>query len=295
MNPKKIENKMISIVLPSYNESKIIGNVIDDIKNELSKINSDYEIIVVNDHSTDDTEKIALQSGVKVISHPYNIGNGAAIKTGVRNCNGDVVVLMDSDGQHKAKEIAKMLKFSTQYDMVVGARISNKSGAFHRNLANKIFNLFASYITHFKVRDLTSGFRIIKKNIIDNFLYLLPNTFSYPSTLTLALIRSGYSIKYVPISVEKRTGKSKIKIFSDGIKFLVIILKIGTLFSPLRVFIPLSFMFFLLGFSHFIYKVLIMGGGYTDFTIMIFIIGILIFLMGLISEQITQLRYNRSN
>ena len=286
---------MISVILPSYNESKIIANVISDLKLELSKINSDYEIIVVNDNSKDDTEQMALQSGVKVISHPYNIGNGAAIKTGIRNCNGDIVVLMDSDGQHKAKDISKMLKFSSQYDMVVGARISNKSGALHRNLANRIFNLFASYITHFKVRDLTSGFRIINKNIINNFLYLLPNTFSYPSTLTLALIRSGYSIKYVPISVEKRIGKSKIKIFSDGIRFLVIILKIGTLFSPLRVFIPISTSFFVIGTWHLFYKVLYLGGKYTDFTIFMFIVSIIIFLLGLISEQISQIKYSKSD
>ena len=286
---------MISIILPSYNESKVIADVISDIKFELNKIDSDYEIIIVNDNSKDDTEKIALQSGVKVISHPYNIGNGAAIKTGIRNCNGDLVVLMDSDGQHKAHDISKMLKFSNQYDMIVGARIDNKSGSIHRNFANIIFNIFASYITHFKVRDLTSGFRIIKKNIVTKFLYLLPNTFSYPSTLTLALIRSGYSVKYVPVTVEKRIGKSKIKIFSDGIRFLVIILKIGTLFSPLRVFIPISASFFAIGVWHLFYKVFYLDGKYTDFTIFIFIVSIIIFLLGLISEQISQIKYSKSD
>ena len=286
---------MISIILPSYNESKVIADVISDIKFELNKMNADYEIIVINDSSADDTEKIALQSGVKVISHPYNMGNGAAIKTGIRNCNGDLVVLMDSDGQHKAHDISKMLKFSNHYDMIVGARIDNKSGSIHRNFANRIFNIFASYITHFKVRDLTSGFRIIKKNIVTKFLYLLPNTFSYPSTLTLALIRSGYSVKYVPVTVEKRIGKSKIKIFSDGIRFLVIILKIGTLFSPLRVFIPISASFFAIGLWHLCYKVFYLDGKYTDFTIFMFIVSIIIFLLGLISEQISQIKYSKSD
>ena len=286
---------MISIILPAYNESKVIANVINDVQLELTNRKVDYEIIVVNDNSNDETQNVAEKAGAKVISHPYNIGNGAAIKTGIRNSKGDTLVLMDSDGQHKARDITKLLEFIDKYDMVVGARISNKSGAFHRNIANSIFNIFASYITHYKVRDLTSGFRVVKKDVLNRFLYLLPNTFSYPSTITLALIRSGYSIKYVPIEVEKRIGKSKIKIISDGIRFLVIILKIGTLFSPLRIFIPISTTFFAVGVWHLYYKVFYLDGKYTDFTIFMFIVSIIIFLLGLISEQITQIKYEKSN
>ena len=286
---------MITVLIPAYNEFEIIGKVIKEIKIELNKTGKNYEIIVVDDGSNDNTHRVSESAGAKVIRHPYNIGNGAAIKTGIRNANGDTIVLMDGDGQHSPQDIEKLLQYTPQYDMVVGARVDKKSGSKHRNFANTIYNIFASYLTHFKVVDLTSGFRIIKKKIALKFLYLLPNTFSSPSTITLALIRSGYSLKYVPIIVTKRVGKSKINLIIDGVRFLIILLKIATLFSPLRIFIPLSFLFFGLGFSHFTYKVLIMGGGYTDFTIFIFIVGILIFLLGLISEQISQMRYERSS
>ena len=286
---------MITVLIPAYNEFEIIGKVIKEIKIELNKTGKNYEIIVVDDGSNDNTHRVSESAGAKVIRHPYNIGNGAAIKTGIRNANGDTIVLMDGDGQHSPQDIEKLLQYIPQYDMVVGARVDKKSGSKHRNFANTIYNIFASYLTHFKVVDLTSGFRIIKKKIALKFLYLLPNTFSSPSTITLALIRSGYSLKYVPIIVTKRVGKSKINLIIDGVRFLIILLKIATLFSPLRIFIPLSFLFFGLGFSHFTYKVLLMEGGYTDFTIFIFIVGILVFLLGLISEQITQMRYERSS
>jgi len=286
---------MISVVIPAYNESEIIGKVIGELKIELNKNGNDYEIIIVDDGSKDDTRIVAESAGATVVTHPYNIGNGAAIKTGIRNAVGDIIVLMDGDGQHSPKDIKELLKYIPQYDMVVGARVGRKKGAIHRNFANAVYNIFASYLTHFKVMDLTSGFRIIKKESIMKFLYLLPNTFSYPSTITLALLRSGYSLKYVPINVKKRVGKSKINLIIDGVRFLIIMLKIATLFSPLRVFIPLSMIFFGLGFWHFTYKVLIMGGKYTEFTIFIFIISILIFLLVLISEQISKMRYDRSS
>ena len=286
---------MISVVIPAYNESEIIGKLIGELKIELNNNKNDYEIIVVDDGSKDSTGIVAESAGAKVISHPNNIGNGAAVKTGVRNAIGDFIVLMDGDGQHNPRDIKKLLDFIPRYDMVIGARVDKKSGSKHRNLANTIYNILASYLTHFKVVDLTSGFRIIKKEIILKFLYLLPNTFSYPSTITLALLRSGYSLKYVPVIVNKRVGKSKINLFIDGVRFLIIMMKISTLFSPLRIFIPMSTIFFGIGTWHFIYKVSILGEKYTEFTIFIFIISILIFLLGLISEQIAQLRYERSN
>ena len=286
---------MISVLIPAYNESEIIGKVIGELKIELNKNGNDYEIIIVDDGSKDDTKIVAESAGATVVTHPYNIGNGAAIKTGIRNAVGDIIVLMDGDGQHSPKDIKELLKYIPQYDMVVGARVGRKKGAIHRNFANAVYNIFASYLTHFKVMDLTSGFRIIKKEIIMKFLYLLPNTFSYPSTITLALLRSGYSLKYVPINVKKRVGKSKINLIIDGVRFLIIMLKIATLFSPLRVFIPLSMIFFGFGIWHLIYKVFILTEKYTEFTIFLFIIGIFIFLLGLISEQISQMRYDRSS
>ena len=207
---------MISVVIPVYNESKIIGKVIRELIIELNKTGNDYEIIVVDDGSKDDTRTVLESTGAKIITHPYNIGNGAAVKTGVRNAVGDIIVLMDGDGQHNPMDINNLLEFIPQYDMVVGARVDKKSGSRHRNFANAIYNLFASYLTHFKVIDLTSGYRIIKKELIKKFLYLLPNTFSYPSTITLALLRSGYSIKYVPIIVNKRGGNSKINLIINN-------------------------------------------------------------------------------
>ena len=286
---------MVSIIIPVYNESKVIGELISEIKSELIEIDTEYEIIVVDDGSDDNSKFVAESAGAKVISHAYNIGNGAAVKTGIRNAVGQTIVLMDGDGQHKPKDINRLLEFIPQYDMVVGARIDNKTGSIHRNLANWIYNKFSSYISNFKIYDLTSGFRAIKREILSELLYLLPNTFSYPTTITMSVIKSGFSVKYVPIQVKKRVGKSKIKLINDGFRFLLIIFKIGTLFSPLRIFIPFSTLFFTAGFSHFIYKVFYLGGKYTSFTILLFIIAIMIFLLGLISEQISQMRYDRSS
>ena len=197
---------MVSIIIPVYNESKVIGELISEIKSELIEIDTEYEIIVVDDGSDDNSKFVAESAGAKVISHAYNIGNGAAVKTGIRNAVGQTIVLMDGDGQHKPKDINRLLEFIPQYDMVVGARIDNKTGSIHRNLANWIYNKFSSYISNFKIYDLTSGFRAIKREILSELLYLLPNTFSYPTTVTLSVIKSGFSVKYVPIQVKKRVG-----------------------------------------------------------------------------------------
>jgi len=281
----------VTIVIPAYNEERVIGDV---IKGAMA-LQQDYEILVVNDGSTDNTAQAAAQAGAKVINHPYNKGNGAAVKTGIRNATGDVVVMMDGDGQHNPEDIPRLLELIPDYDMVVGARIGRSNGRFHRNLANKIYNWFASYITNMKIRDLTSGFRAAKMEVIHRFLYMLPNTFSYPATSTLALIKAGYSVGYVPIEVSRRVGKSKIRLFKDGIRFFLIITKIATLFSPFKVFLPISVVSILLGVGYGAYRVLFLNARYSYTTVFLVSTGVMIFLMGLISEQIAALRMDRSD
>jgi len=283
--------KSISIIIPVFNEE---GNILGLIKGiRANFIGKDYEIIVIDDGSTDETAKIAKDEGAGVIRHPYNIGNGAAIKTGIRNAKGEIIVLMDGDGQHDPSNIHNLLEYIDQYDMVVGARIKDSASSFSRRFANKIYNIFASYVTHFKIEDLTSGFRVVKREVALKFLYLLPNTFSYPTTLTLAFLKAGRSIKYVPIKTLKRRGKSKIRPIHDGIRFLLIITKVTTLFSPFRIFLPVSGLLLWVGIGYYGYTYLAFHR-FTNMSALLITTSILIFMLGLISEQIAQLRLDRT-
>lgn len=236
---------------------------------------------------------MARKAGATVISHPYNKGNGAAIKTGIRNANGDTIVMMDADGQHDPSDVPRLIKDIGKYDMVVGARIKNKNSAVHRNLANRIYSSFATYLCGIKVRDLTSGFRAIKTAIARKYVYLLPNRFSYPTTITMALIRAGHNVKYEPLTMYKRVGKSKIRIFSDGFRFFIIMFRIISLFKPIKVFLPASILCILLGLGNYIYT-FIRYHRFTNMSALLLIAGMNIFLLGLIAEQISQLRYDRS-
>jgi len=284
-----MEEKKVSIIIPAYNEEKTIADII-------SRIQGLYpfaEIIVINDGSTDNTATAALESGAKVYNHPYNIGNGAAVKSGIRVATGDILVLMDGDGQHNPEDIGVMLACFPEFDMVVGARSHKGQASFGRAFGNIIYNWFASYVTKFSVKDLTSGFRAVKADIARNFLYLLPNTYSYPTTITLGVLRSGNSVKYVPIQVKKRqNGHSSIKIFQDGIKFFMIITRIATLYSPMRVFLPVSLILFLMGLFRYAYT-LMTEGRFTNMSAFFFVSAVIIFMMSLISEQICQMRYER--
>lgn len=244
-----ISQANVTILLPAYNEA--IG-IVDTIQ-EIKKLYPNYELLVIDDGSSDLTVQKAIENGANVWPHPYNIGNGAAVKTGIRCAKGDWIVMMDADGQHDPSDIAKLLEHKDRYDMVVGARSNKSQASFLRLIANFIYNLFASYVTKFDIQDLTSGFRMVHRDTARKYLYLLPNTFSYPSTLTLAYLRSGLTIKYVPIEAKKRQGKSKIKLFQDGARFFLIITKIATLFSPLRVFLPVSFALFITGIIYYLY------------------------------------------
>lgn len=278
----------VSIIIPAFNERAAIGGLVQTIRKHVP----DCEIIVVDDASTDGTAEAAKHAGAYVVSHPYNIGNGAAVKTGIRHATGDKIVLMDGDGQHDPADIPRLLEASENFDMVVGARSPQTHANIFRRCANSFYNVLASYITQVSIKDLTSGFRVMDREIVTRYLYLLPNSFSYPTTITLAYLRSGRSMCYLPISAGKRLGKSKIRPFRDGLKFLLIIIKIATLFSPLLIFLPVSFLFFLLGLANYAYKFFI-DHRFTNMSVLLLITAIIVFMMGLISEQITQLRYDR--
>ena len=284
-----MEKASVTILLPAFNEEKAIAATVAAIKGR----HPEFEVLVVDDGSSDETAGRAATAGARVITHPYNIGNGAAIKTGLRQATGDWIVMMDADGQHDPADIERLLEHRQHYDMVVGARGRQSQTALHRDLANFLYNRLASYVTRFKVRDLTSGFRLVAKETVRTYIYLLPNTFSYPTTLTLGYLRSGRSVKYVPIRVARRLGKSKIKLLRDGARFLLIITKIATLFAPLRIFLPVSLLFAATGLGYYLYT-FITAHRFTNMSALLLTTSVIIFMMGLISEQICQMRHDRT-
>jgi glycosyltransferase involved in cell wall biosynthesis len=282
-------DKNVSIIIPAFNEEAIIGEIVSDIIAQYP----DYEIILIDDGSQDATAAEAQKAGATVFSHPYNIGNGAAIKSGIRVATGDILVFLDGDGQHNPRDIARLLDCIPEFDMAVGARSIGDQASLGRALGNQAYNWFASYVAKFSIKDLTSGFRAVKTNVARNFLYLLPNTYSYPTTLTLGVLRSGMSLKYVPIKTRKRkAGKSNIRLLQDGVRFFMIITKICTLFSPMRVFLPVSLLMFCLGLLRYAYSY-ITAGRFTNMSVLLFVTSVLIFMMSLISEQICQMRFER--
>ncbi len=279
----------VSIIIPAYNEEHSIGNIVRKIRD----IYPDYQIIVVDDGSTDNTADLAKSAGAQVHSHPYNIGNGAAVKTGIRISQGHYLVFMDGDGQHDPLDIEPMLKSLSEFDMVVGERTLKSHASWLRAFGNSLYNKLASYVAKFKIKDLTSGFRAIKADIAREFLYLLPNTYSYPTTLTLGVLRTGRSVKYLPVSVHQRNkGRSNINILKDGVNFIMVILKICTLYSPLRIFLPASFIMFLMGLCYYGYTFFTQSR-FTNMSMLLFTTSILIFMLGLISEQICQMRFDK--
>lgn len=282
---------MISIVIPAKNEAESLRILLPTLKERLGDLGKDHEIIVVNDGSTDETHQVCNENKVIEIIQPYSKGNGAAIKAGARRAIGDIIVFMDGDGQHKPEDIPRLLeKIEQGYDLVVGARQSGSQASMGRATANGFYNLLASYMTGRKVEDLTSGFRAVRAEKFKEFLYLLPNGFSYPTTSTMAFFRAGYSVCYVPIHAEKRIGKSHLQPIKDGVRFLLIIFKIGTLYSPLKLFAPAALVFFLLGLGWYGYTLATMNR-FTNMSALLFTSSVMVFLMGLISEQITSLMY----
>jgi glycosyltransferase involved in cell wall biosynthesis len=284
----------ISVIIPAYREEKVIGGVVEKVRWVMDATGRNHEIIVVDDGSDDETAAEAQIAGARVISHPYNIGNGAAIKTGIRQAKGKILIMMDGDGQHNPEVIPELLEKIDRYDMVVGARTGGSESHLHRKMANGCFNLFASYICKRKIQDLTSGFRAIKTDIARRFVSLLPNSFSYPTTITMAVVRAGYSLVYVPIKTNRRVGKSKIKLIRDGSRFFLIIVKIATLFSPMRVFLPVSAAMFLTGLGYGLFRILFMGGRYGPTSAMLITMSVVVFMVGLVSEQVAQVRFDKS-
>jgi glycosyltransferase involved in cell wall biosynthesis len=281
----------VSVVMPAYNEETVIDAILDQVGQQPLV----DEIIVVDDGSSDSTaDKVAAHSNVCLVRHPYNIGNGAAVKSGIRAATGDIIVLMDCDGQHPPAEIPNILEPMDRYDMVVGARSSGTQSQTSRDVANWVFNTYASYIVGYPVPDLTSGFRAIRANIARSFVYLLPNGYSYPTTLTIALFRAGYAVKYQPFASPARIGKSKVRPLKDGLRFLMTLTRLATLFVPLKVFLPISLVFMLTGGSYTIGK-LALESRFSGFGGLIASIGVFVFMLGLVSEQIALLRYINSD
>lgn len=282
----------ISIIIPAKNEADSLQYLLP----EIAATYADFEVIVVNDGSSDNTSEVCKKYAVREICNPYSKGNGAAIKSGARAAKGDILVFMDGDGQHQVKDIKALLaKLFTGYDMVIGARQGSSSQAnMARGLGNKIYNRLASWMVGHKIDDLTSGFRAVRAHRFKQFLHLYPNGFSYPTTSTMAFFRAGYSVCFHPIIALKREGRSHINFIKDGARFFLIIFKVGTLYSPLKTFTPISFGFFSLGLSYYIYTFLT-SGRFTNMSALLFTTAIIVFLMGLISEQITTLIHTKSD
>ncbi len=286
-----ITKMKLSIVLPAYNEEASVGVVVSGLVEKYPGA----EVLVIDDCSTDRTRDVAQQAGARVVSHKYNMGNGAGIKTGARSAKGEVLVFMDADGQHNHKDIDKLLQgINDGYEMVVGARESDTQASKRRWLGNNLLNRFASLLTGRHIPDLTSGFRAVRADTFREFIHLLPNGFSYPTTSTMAYLRSGYPVLFIPTRAGQREGASKIRFVRDGVRFMVVVMKVATLFSPMRFFFPASLFFFFIGglrYTYFYYAT----GSFSAMSGVMFITAILIFLIGLISEQITALHYGISS
>jgi len=274
----------LSIIIPAFNENSVASTVLKVISAEPPQA----DILLVDDGSSDHEDFRGI-SGARIIHHPYNIGNGAAVKTGIRNAIGDILIFMDADGQHDPADISRLLEVMGPYDMVVGARNPGQHASWPRRMMNGAYNRLASYVAGFPIQDLTSGFRAVRAELARDILPLLPNGYSWPTTMTLVLLRSGFSVKYVPINARPRQhGRSGIRPVRDGIRFFMIILKICTLYSPFRIFLPVSATMFLLGLINYAYTYFT-AGRFTNMSALMFTTAVLIFMMGLISEQISQI------
>lgn len=278
------------MVIPAKNEAEVIASVVARV----SELYPNLDVLVVDDGSTDDTADLARAAGARVISQPYSKGNGAAIKRGAVEAHGDVLVFMDADGQHDPEDVSRLLlKYDEGFDLVVGARAGLGSQAsIARWTANSFYNRLASWMVGQRIDDLTSGFRVVDRRRFLSFLYLLPNGFSYPTTSTMAFYRAGYSVGFLPIRVKRRVGSSHINVIRDGLRFLLIIFKIGTLYSPLKVYFPFSVLTAGMGMLNYLSTAMMTGSWrFTNMTALLMSSGVIIFLLGLLSEQLTNLQY----
>jgi len=287
-------NEPVSIIIPAYNEEESIREVIAKIDKTLKDAKCNYEIIVVNDGSTDNTGKIVKELGVQVINHPYNKGYGASIKSGVRKALYDMIFLVDADGQHNANDILELLRYANEYEMVVGIRKKGSYTPILRRPGKWILNIVANYLSGSKIPDLNSGFRAIKKSKVLEFMSILPNGFSFSTTITLAMLKSAYNVKYVPIAVSKRVGrKSSVNVFKDGLQTLLLIIRVIVLFNPLKVFVPASMILFGLGFFYALFVVIFVQFHIPSGAILLIISSFIVFFFGILADQIAGLRRGR--
>ena len=276
----------VSVVIPAFEEASAVGVVVQSLRAAATW----REVLVIDDGSADETATVASAAGAEVVRHPYNKGNGAAIKTGIRHASGEYVLVVDADGQHTAADALRLVAFLGEYDLVVGTRAgSTQQASAARHMGNNALNWVASYLTGRDIPDLTSGLRAARTSGLREFLHLLPNGFSTPTTTTLSFVKAGYSVRFEPITVGARLGKSKIKLVSDGARFLMILLKVITIFSPLRIFLPIAGAFFALGATYAIWTT-ITRHDITDSSVLLLVLAVVIFLVGLVSEQISTMR-----
>ncbi len=286
----------VSIVIPAFNEADAIAGVV----RELAAAAPWREILVIDDGSTDQTAANAAAAGATVIRQPYNKGNGAAVKAGIRAASGDYMLIIDGDGQHKPSDALRLTALLGEYDLVVGARSSATQASAMRRLGNGVLNWLSGYLAERQIPDLTSGFRAARLDYLREFLFLLPNGFSTPTTTTLAFIKAGHSVRFEPVEARQRTGHSKIRLSSDGVKFLVIILRVITIYSPMRIFLPVSGVSFLLGFGYAVWTTYVemvtrqswMVGHITNSSVLLIMFAVVVFLVGLVSEQISAQRFD---
>jgi len=278
----------VTVVVPAFNEEQSVGALVT----RLRASGPWHEVIVVDDGSTDATAERARAAGATVVRHPYNKGNGAAVKSGIRTATGEFVLIIDGDGQHKAADAQRIIASLGEYDLVIGARSSRTQATSARLVGNSALNWLASYMTGRRVPDLTSGFRGARTACLREFLHLLPNGFSTPTTTTLAFIKAGYNVTFEPIDAETRVGKSKIKLARDGVKFLMIVLKIVTLFNPMRVFLPISLASFAIGAAYAAWTIATQSH-IANTSVLLIMMAVVVFLVGLVSEQIAALRFER--
>jgi len=276
----------VSVIIPAFNEAPAIGAVIGALRAAADW----HEILVVDDGSADGTGETAARAGAVVARHPYNKGNGASVKTGLRQATGEHILILDADGQHRPSDAVRLVARLGEFDLVVGARSSATQATETRRLGNRVLNWLAGFLSGHQIPDLTSGFRAARRDMMMEFIHLLPNGFSTPTTTTLAFLKAGYNVTFEPIEAETRVGQSKIKLGRDGAKFFLIILRVVTIFSPLRVFVPISLVAFVLGTAYAVWTI-ITESHITNSSVLLIMFGVVVFLVGLVSEQIAALRF----
>jgi glycosyltransferase involved in cell wall biosynthesis len=276
----------VSVIIPAMNEAEVIGDVVAGLLSAAAW----REVLVVDDGSTDATAQAAASAGARVIAHPYNKGNGAAVKTGIRHAGGEFILIIDADGQHRPEDAQRLAARLGDYDLVIGARSPATQASNGRRHGNAVLNWLAGYLTGRTIPDLTSGFRGARSDGLREFIHLLPNGFSTPTTTTLAFIKAGYNVAFEPIEARQRSGQSKIRFARDGAKFFLILLKVITLFSPLRVFVPISAFSFAVGTVYGAWTAAV-HGRIPNGAVLLILFAVVVFLVGLVSEQISSLRF----